>query len=166
VVGNAGAFVIIVIAMRRRGWHIEQSLTERELVGAVAVGEEAIVANAMEAVRQYVEQEASHELAGAEAHDFALATAALAIVLPAETDMGLVEIDQAAVGDGDAMRVAREIGQDLLGAGEGFFGIDGPFGSAQRRESGRKRARLVETDEIGKELQFTRSMHGFEALQE
>ena len=125
---ESGAIVVIVIAMHRRGWHIEQSLTERELVGAVAVGEEAIVANAMEAVRQYVEQEASHELAGAEAHDFALATAALAIVLPAETDMGLVEIDQAAVGDGDAMRVAREIGQDLLGAGEGFFGIDDPFG--------------------------------------
>ena len=34
VVGNAGAFVIIVIAMRARGWHIEQSLTERELVSA------------------------------------------------------------------------------------------------------------------------------------
>src|SRR5271157_4619983 len=116
--------------------------------------------------RQYVDEEASHELADAEAHDFALATAALAIVLPAETDMGLVEIDQAAVGDGDAMRVAREIGQDLLGAGEGFFGIDDPFGLAQRRENGGKRARLVETDEIGKELQLARSVHGFEAMQE
>ena len=55
MVGNAGAIVIIVIAMHRRGWHIEQSLTECELVSAVAVGEEAIVANAMEAVRQYVD---------------------------------------------------------------------------------------------------------------
>jgi len=30
----------------------------------------------------------------------------LAIVLPAETDMGLVEIEQAAVGDCDAMGIA------------------------------------------------------------
>ena len=96
--------------------------TERELVGPVAVGEEAIVANAMEAGRQHVEQEAPYELADVEAHDFALVMAALPIVLPVETDMGLVEIEQAAVGDRDAMRIAREIGQDLLRTGEGLNG--------------------------------------------
>src|SRR6266478_3462523 len=95
-------------------------------VGAVAVGEEAIMSNAMEAGRQHVEQETPHELADVEAHDFALVITALPIVLPAETDEGLVEIEQAAVGDRDAMRIAREIGQDLLGTGEGLFGIDDP----------------------------------------
>jgi len=45
--------------------------------------------------------------------------AVLAIVLPAESDMGGVEIEQTAVGDRDAMRIAREIGQDLLRTGEG-----------------------------------------------
>src|SRR5580700_10303900 len=37
----------------------------------------------------------------------------------------------------------------------GWSGIDDPFGCAQGRESDGKCFRLVEVDEIGKELQFT-----------
>ena len=40
----------------------EQLAAERELGGPVAVGEEAVVADAMEAVRQGVQQEAADEL--------------------------------------------------------------------------------------------------------
>jgi hypothetical protein len=69
MVGTAWAIVIIVMAIRRGRGHIEQASTERELVGAMGVSEEAVVANAMEAVRQHVEQEAPHELADVEAHD-------------------------------------------------------------------------------------------------
>ena len=65
----------------------------------MAVVEQPVVANAMEAGWQDVEQEAAHELAHVEAHDFVLVMSVLAIVLPAETDMGRVEIKQAAVGD-------------------------------------------------------------------
>ena len=49
---------------RRR---VEQPAAERELGGAVAVGEEAVVADAVEAVRQGVQQEAADELVGARA---------------------------------------------------------------------------------------------------
>jgi len=94
------------------------------------------------------------ELGDRDSHDFALVIAAFPVVLPVETDVGLVDIEQAIIGDRDAMGVARQIGQDLLGTGEGLFGIDEPFGSAQGRESGGKCLRLVETDEIRKELQF------------
>ena len=45
--------------------------TEVELVGAMAVGEQAVVTDAMEAGREDVEQEAAHELADVEAHDLA-----------------------------------------------------------------------------------------------
>src|ERR1700676_5623815 len=121
----------------------------------MSVGKEAVAANAMEAIRQHMEQEAAYELGDRDSHDFALVIAAFPIVLPAEGDVGLVEIEQASVGDRDAMSVAREIGQDLLGTGEGLFGIDEPFGSAQGRESGGKCPRLGETDEITKELQVT-----------
>src|SRR6516164_8010331 len=114
--------------------------TERELVGPVAVGEEAIMSNAMKAARQHVEQETPHELADVEAHDFALVSTALPIVLPAETDVGLVEIEQAAVGDRDAMRIAREIRSE--------------------------RVRILESAEIGEELQLAGSVHGFKTLQE
>jgi hypothetical protein len=155
VVEGAWAVVIIVVAIHRRRGNIKQASAKRELVGAMAVGKEAVVTNSMEAIRQYVEEEAADELGDLDSHDFALGTAAFPIVLPAEADVGLVEIEQATVGDRDAMGVAREIGQDLLGTGEGLFGIDDPFGCAQGRESGGKCLRLVETDESDKELQFT-----------
>jgi hypothetical protein len=105
VVG-AGRSIVIIIAMGRRSGHIEHTSTERELVGAVAVGEEAIMSNAMEAGRQHVEQETPHELADVEAHDFALVITALPIVLPAETDVGVVEIALAARAARSASRAA------------------------------------------------------------
>src|SRR5262245_43248385 len=70
-----------------------------------AIGEQAVVTDAMEAGWEDVEQEAADELAGVETHHLAPMTAVLAIVLPAETDMGRVKIEQTAVGDRDAMRI-------------------------------------------------------------
>ncbi len=69
--------------------HIEQPATSAEAFGAGAVGQEAVVTNAMEAVRQRVEEEAADELAGFERHD--LGVAAVAIVLPGEPYRPLVE---------------------------------------------------------------------------
>ena len=68
---------------RRR---VEQLAAERQLLGAMAVGEEAVVADAMEAVRQGVQQEAADELVGGEGHHLRLAV--MAIVPPAEGDLG------------------------------------------------------------------------------
>src|SRR6202521_6173992 len=147
--------VTIVVAIHRRRGHAEQASAKCKLVGAMSVGKEAVVANAMEAIRQHMEEKAANELGDRDSDDFALVIAAFPIVLPAEGDVGLVEIEPSTVGDRDAMSVAREIGQDLLGTGEELFGIDDPFGCAQGRESGGKCLRLVETDEISKELQFT-----------
>src|ERR1700730_17014599 len=102
-----------------------------------------------------MEEEAANELGDRDSHHLSLVTTTFPVVLPAEADVGLIEIEQATVGDRDAMSVAREIGQDLLGTGEGLFGIDEPFGCAQERESGGKCLRLIGTNEIRKELQFT-----------
>ena len=138
----------------RAGLRLEQASAKRELFGAMAVGKEAVVANAMETIRQDMEEKAANELGDRDSHHLSLVTTTFPVVLPAEADVGLIEIEQATVGDRDAMGVAREIGQDLLGTGEWLLGIDEPFGCAQRRESGGKRPCLVETDEIVKELQF------------
>jgi hypothetical protein len=83
---------------RRRG---EQASAQCELGGALAVGEEAVMADALKAVRQGVEQEAANELLGREGHDFALGT--VAIVAPAEADAAVFELDQPAVGDRNPM---------------------------------------------------------------
>ena len=68
----------------------------------------------MEAVRQGVQQEAADELVGIEGHHLGLAVRS--VVLPGEADLAVGERDQPAVGDGDAMGVAAEIGQHLFGA--------------------------------------------------
>ena len=54
------------------------------------------------------------------------------VVLPAERDAAIVGGDQPAVGDGDAVRVARQIAQHLLGAAERVFAVDDPVDAAQR----------------------------------
>jgi hypothetical protein len=68
------------------------------------------VADAMEAARQHVQEEAADELGGVEQHrldpGFAGRPAAGAIVLPLESDALVVEPDQTCIGDGDAVGVA------------------------------------------------------------
>src|SRR5437763_14602241 len=100
---------------------IEQPAAESEIVAALPVGEEAVVANAVEAVRQGMQQETADELVGIKRHQLGLAV--LAIVFPGEADLAVGQRDQSAVGDGDAMGVAAEIGQHLLGATERRLGV-------------------------------------------
>jgi hypothetical protein len=109
------------------------------------------VADAVEALRQDVDQEAADELAGGECHDL-LATIGT-IVLPSEGDTGAVAGDQPAVGDGDAMGVARQIGQHGLWPAERTLRVDDPFGSAQRRQVSRERLRVGEGGMAAEELE-------------
>jgi hypothetical protein len=140
--GNFWVVVIIVIsiviALNRPGGHNKQASATCKLVGAMTVGKEAVVTDTMEAIRQDVQEETARELGNRESHDFALVTATFLIVVPTEADVGLVEIEQASVGNRNPMGIAREIGQELLGTGEGLFGIDDPFDSAQGREGSGK----------------------------
>src|SRR6201987_5946126 len=69
-----------------------------------------------------------------------------AIVLPLEGHAGTGDADQTAVGDRDAVRVAREIGQHRFGSAERALAVDDPFGSTQRRQVGREGPAL---DKVG-----------------
>ena len=103
----------------------------------MAIGEESKVTNAMEAVGQDVEQEAPDELVGLQIHG--LYGAVLAIVLPGEGDMFVVAGLDAAVGDGDAMGVAAEIGENSRGSAKGLLGVDDPCDrKAQERRTNMK----------------------------
>jgi hypothetical protein len=90
------------------------------------------LADAMEALRQHVDQEPADELVRRQRHRFPAAEPFDAIVLPAERHATIISGDQPAVRDGDAMGVAREIAQDLLWPGERLFAVDDPLGWAQR----------------------------------
>src|SRR4051812_2692930 len=84
----------------------QQPSAKREPGRAMAVGEEAEVADAVEAGGQDVQEEPAHELGRLERHD--LAAAFLAIVLPEEADRVVSHGDEPAVGDGDAVGVAAK----------------------------------------------------------
>src|SRR5271166_3529358 len=95
-----------------------------ELLDAARVGEKAEVANAAEALGQDMQEKAAHELVGVQRHRLGLVLAAM--ILPPKADAAIAAIEKTAVGDGDAMRVAAEIVEDLRGAGKRAFGKDDP----------------------------------------
>lgn len=113
--GDSGAFGIRFGIIRL--WFCQQPAAQVEPGGAMAVGEEAIVPDAVEAVGQRVQEEAADELVGVQRHD--LRPAAVAVILPAERDAVVVHADQPGIGDGDAMGVGAEIGQHLLRPAKG-----------------------------------------------
>ena len=88
-------------------WHRKQSPGAGDVGLAAGAGEQAVVADAMEALRQNVEQEAPDEFIRAERHCAIAFGAVTAIVLVAEGHAAFVARDQPAVRDGNAMRVAR-----------------------------------------------------------
>src|SRR5271166_2374749 len=80
--------------------------------------------DAVKAAWQDMEQEAADELVRRERHDALPLGTIAAVVLVAEGDAGFVEGEQPPVRDGDAVGIAREIGEYGLGAGERRLGID------------------------------------------
>ncbi|SFD50317.1 hypothetical protein SAMN04488523_101172 [Sulfitobacter brevis] len=99
---------------------------------AVAVSEEAIVADAVLASGEHVDQKAAGELWRCQRHGRLATRAFEAVIFDAEGDAARIETDQAAVGNGHPVRVARQIGQHGFGPGEGFFGVNDPVDLAQR----------------------------------
>ena len=91
-----------------------------ELPGACDIGlaagarEQAIVPNAVKTLRQYVQHEAPDEFICGQRHRAMALDTVAAIILVVERDATFVERDQPAVGDGDAVRVARQISEHRL----------------------------------------------------
>jgi len=117
----------------------------------MTIGHEAEVTDAVESVRQGVQQKATNELVGRELHDFV--GAVLSIILPGKGDMIGVEGDEAAVGDGDAMRVPPEIGENLGGSTERLFGIHDPVDAAYFCEMLVETRRISEVYEVAEKSQ-------------
>src|ERR1043166_5092578 len=113
-----------------RSRSIEQLPRLRDVLSTLGAGEQTVVTDAVEAAGHYVDEEAADELIGGERHHLGPLLALGTIVLPLEGNAFVVELYQAAVGDGDAVGVARQIGQHGLRAAEWALAVDDPFASA------------------------------------
>ena len=108
---------------------LEKAETKRKKLRSPPVGEEAEVADAHEASRQQVEQEATKELVDRQSHD--PLPVAVSRISPSEANTSVSEGKQPVVGDGDAMGVSAEIAQHVFRATEGRLGIDDPVVAEQ-----------------------------------
>jgi len=136
---------------RRRLWERERGADACELGGAAGVAKEAEVADAAELVREDVEEEAANELVGVERH--CLGFVADAVILPAEADAAVLAGEETTIGDGDAMGIAAEIVEHLLGSAERAFGVDDPGDAAQGGKVAGEGGRFGECGEIAEEAQ-------------
>ena len=114
-------------------------------VAASSVGQPAKVANPWEALGQDMLGKATQELLNRKSQSTRLVM--MGIVLPAEGHLGRSDREQAMVGNGDAMGVAREIMQDVFGSTKGWLGVDDPVllkqGTQERLEGVRVGERLT-----------------------
>ena len=114
--------------LRERG-RLERGACLGKPRALVAVSEQAVVADAVEASGQHVQREAAQKFDGLEVHDSS--AHAVRVVLVAKAHRSFIGEHDAFVGNRAAMRVAAEILEHLLGAGEGALGVHDPGLGAQ-----------------------------------
>jgi hypothetical protein len=99
-----------------------------------------------------MEQEAPDELGRVQRHR--LLPVMMPIVLPAEADLPLREVEEAVIGYGHAMGVPPEILQDLRRPAEGRLGVDHPLGRAEGHQSPREGGGVLEGRERAGEVEL------------
>ena len=82
------------------------------------------MADAHESAGDGVQEEATEELRPVQRHG--ARSVAVGVILVAEGDGLVIHRHQSAIGDGDAVRVTREVLENLLGSAEGRLGVDHP----------------------------------------
>jgi hypothetical protein len=86
-----------------------------------------------------MEEKAADELGRCQCH--VLDARSVAAVLPGEDDHFVRDLDQATIGDGDAVRIAAQVTQNLLGAGKRLLAVDYPIEPDVGRNSGTLRCK-------------------------
>ena len=120
----------------------QQSAALHEFRLAHPVGQEAEVAQPMEAVRRDMQHQPPQEFYGLEREG--TQAVATRVVLVAEGHLAVLQGDEPVVRDGDTMRIAGQVGEDVLGILEGLFGVDHPLLGTQGGEEPLPRGGLGE----------------------
>ena len=131
---------------------------------AMAVRQEAEVADALKTGRQSVDKKPPNEFAGFDRHDLLLAF--MPVVFPLERDLTAFVRHKPVIGYGYTMRVSAQIGERLQWPAERWFRIHHPFGPAQRGQEGSECGGFGEWFELPEELQFAVLESGIEGFEE
>ena len=121
------------------------------------------MAQALEATREHMQQEAPDELGRREAHH--LEGVALPIIAPAEVDDAVLHSDETLMADGNPMGIAPEVRHHLLGACEGRLGIDDPLLPPQGIQPLAKRGGLLQRRCPRGKLELPLGEGGVEAIE-
>src|SRR5712691_2364963 len=105
--------------------HAEKLAATLQLLLAVSIAEEPVVANAMEPTRENVEQKSPDELVRREGHGFLLIV--VAVVSPVKFHVAAFDVHQPVIGNGNTVSVTTDVVHHLLWSGERWFGVDDPF---------------------------------------
>lgn len=151
-----GALTKVAIGLIRT-WRFnpEQFPDPCDIGRAVAVSEEAIVADAVLASWEHVEQETADELGHSQRHCGVAASTFKTVIFDAEGDALVVHADQATVRDCDPMGIARQVCQHGFRPSEVFLGIDNPVDLAQRFEGAFESIPVGKVRKIAKKLQLS-----------
>src|SRR5262245_61879205 len=147
--------LVLVIPQRRSfDWssHSQQLAASGQFLLAVAVAEQAVIANALESIGQSVNEKTADELLGGKRHGFLVTL--MSVVFPLETHLTICDIQQAMVRHRNTVGVSSDVIEHLLRASTRSLGIYNPFGFSERRQVTAKFAAVPEFFQAGKELQF------------
>ena len=96
------------------------------MLGTYLVGKQSIVADAVKAIGQDMQEKTPDKLIRSQGHGLVTIMLFGTIVFPLEGNTMFITGNQAAVGDCDPMGVALQIGEHGLRSGERTLGIDHP----------------------------------------
>jgi hypothetical protein len=106
---------------------VEQQSSSGDQLCAAPVCEQAIVANADKRPREDMDEKAPYEIRRLKGqHPTPIAAATVAIT---ESDLAVLETDDATVRDRDSVRVPAEISEYLLRTSHGWFAVNHPLSS-------------------------------------
>jgi len=131
---------------------VEHATAGRQGLGTASIAEQPVMAQALEATGEHMQQEAPDELGGWEGHH--LDRIAFPIIAPAEVGDAVLHSDETLLADGDPMGIAPEVRHHLLGAGEGRFSVDDPVLPPDDVQPLRKRGRLRKWSRPSSKLQL------------
>ena len=154
--------------MRLEAVYTQRLARDFEGLGTASIGKDSEVADAMQSVWQDMQQEPADELVGG---DGGRAVAGFPLprtgrLAATEGDVLSIAGDDAAVADGNSVRVSGEIAEDLFGIAKGSFGVDDPVLAAGGHEGGVELSGIGEMGDAAMKFDFPACMGAGELLKE